>query len=127
MSSWDKKSADFNIAQDDRTPVSPFDENELDRVIQAQQRLARHEIELRQIIRYCNSEMDIVRRKLCKDLQILEMLKEEIDKAGTGPLREDLEQDFHDGMLYNDLIDCRIYGICCDINETKRESGRHAG
>jgi hypothetical protein len=45
--------------------------------------------------------MDIVRTKLCKDLQLLEILKEEIEKAGSGSVREQLEQDFHDGIPHN--------------------------
>jgi len=43
--------------------------------------------------------MDIVRQKLCKDLGVLEVLKGEIEKAGTGSLREELEQDFHDEYM----------------------------
>jgi hypothetical protein len=47
--------------------------------------------------------MDVVRQKLCKDLGVLEVLKGEIEKAGTGSLREELEQDFHDGIaVYDD-------------------------
>lgn len=79
-------------------PSSPCTDEEHSRITKARQRLARREIELRQIIRHCNYEMDIVRRKLVKDLQVMEVLKEEIDKAGTGDLREQLEQDFHDGI-----------------------------
>ena len=78
-------------------PPSPCTDEEHARVTKARQRLARREVELRQIIRHCNHEMDIVRRKLIKDLQVMEVLKEEIEKAGTGDLREQLEQDFHDG------------------------------
>ena len=80
-------------------PSSPCTDEEYSRITKARQRLARREIELRQIIRHCNHEMDIVRRKLIKDLQVMEVLKEEIDKAGTGDLREQLEQDFHDGII----------------------------
>jgi hypothetical protein len=79
--------------------VSPWDEtDEFERITQARQRLARREIELQQIVRYCNSEMDVVRGKLVKDLQVLEVLKGEIEKAGTGPLRETLEEDFYNGI-----------------------------
>jgi uncharacterized protein (DUF2267 family) len=80
-------------------PTSPtITDEEHSRILKARQRLARRHIELRQIIRHCNKEMDVVRRKLVKDLQVMEVLKEEIDKAGTGDLREQLEQDFHDGI-----------------------------
>ena len=76
---------------------SPVTDEEHLHIVKARQRLARREIELRQIIRHCNSEMDVVRRKLVKDLQVMEVLKEEIDKAGTGELREELEGHFRDG------------------------------
>jgi len=79
-------------------PSSPYTDEEQSRITKARQRLARREVELRQIIRHCNHEMDIVRRKLVKDLQVMEILKEEIDKAGSGDLREQLEQDFHNGQ-----------------------------
>jgi len=78
-------------------PPSPITDEEQLHILKARQRLARREIELRQIIRHCNREMDVVRRKLVKDLQVMEVLKEEIDKAGTGELREELEGHFHDG------------------------------
>jgi hypothetical protein len=100
--SWCRKSPVARTAGDN-VPVSPWVDNEHERILQARQRLARREVELRQIVRYCNSEMDVVRQKLCKDLGVLEVLKGEIEKAGTGPLREELEQDFHDGIaLYDD-------------------------
>lgn len=56
------------------------------------------DLELRQIIRHCNMEMDDVRRKLCKDLDILEILKGEIENSGMGPMREQLEVDFYNGI-----------------------------
>jgi hypothetical protein len=84
----------------DESPVSPITNEEYDRLIKARERLARREIELRQIIRHCNGEMDIIRRKLCKDLGIMEILKAEIEKAGSGPMREELEMDFHNGIQY---------------------------
>jgi hypothetical protein len=79
-------------------PIQTIDDDEYERILKARQRLARREVELRQIIRYCNGEMDMVREKLCKDLEVMEILKGEIEQAGTGPMREQLEQDFHDGM-----------------------------
>jgi hypothetical protein len=45
--------------------------------------------------------MDIIRRKLCRDLGIMEVLKAEIEKAGSGPMREELEMDFHNGIQYH--------------------------
>lgn len=44
-------------------------------------------------------EMDIIRRKLCKDLGILEILKGEIEKVESGPMREQLEADFYNGIV----------------------------
>ena len=81
----------------DLPPLSPLNDDEHERIKKARERLARREVELRQIIRHCNGEMDIVRRKLCKDLGVMEVLKGEIEKAGTGPMREQLEEDFHNG------------------------------
>jgi len=101
-------------------PTSPVTDEEHSRILKARQRLARRQIELRQIIRHCNSQMDIVRRKLVKDLQVMEVLKEEIDKAGTGDLREQLERDFHDGAgaILLGLMG-RVYCICGDFDETE--------
>lgn len=79
--------------------LSPDDE--VDRLENARKRLATRQIELESIIRRANEAMDIVRTKLCKDLQLLEILKEEIEKAGSGAVREQLEQDFHDGIPHN--------------------------
>jgi hypothetical protein len=76
-------------------------EDEVGRLENARKRLATRQIELESIIRRANEAMDIVRTKLCKDLQLLEILKEEIEKAGSGPVREQLEQDFHDGIPHN--------------------------
>jgi hypothetical protein len=81
------------------TPMTPVNDDELERILKARERLARREIELRQIIRHCNGEMDIVRRKLVKDLEVMEVLKAEIEKAGTGPMRDQLEEDFHNGII----------------------------
>ena len=78
--------------------LSPYDE--VDRLENARTRLSQRHFELSRIIRHANETMDLVRRKLCKDLQLLEILKEEIDKAGTGPERDQLEQDFHDGIQH---------------------------
>lgn len=94
-------------------------ETEHYRIHQARQRLARREVELRQIVRHCNGEMDVVRRKLCKDLQVMEVIREEIDKAGSGAMREQLEQDFHNGTKFSLLTNCRIPNICFDLNKTK--------
>ena len=91
-------SAETKMDDPPASPTSPVTDEEHSRILKARQRLARREIELQQIIRHCNSQMDIVRRKLVKDLQVMEVLKEEIDKAGTGDLREQLERDFHDGI-----------------------------
>jgi hypothetical protein len=79
--------------------LSPDDE--VERLENARKRLATRQIELESIIRRANDAMDIVRTKLCKDLQLLEILKEEIEKAGSGAVREQLEQDFHDGTIHN--------------------------
>lgn len=49
------------------------------------------------MIQMTNQEMDLVRRKLCKDLEVMECLKEEIEKAGQGEMRDRLEEDFHHG------------------------------
>ena len=80
----------------DRPPSPPSDEEHF-HILKARQRLARREIELRQIIRHCNREIDGVRQKLFKDLRVMEVFKEEIDKAGSGDLREELEGHFRDG------------------------------
>jgi hypothetical protein len=80
----------------DRPPSPPSDEEHF-HILKARQRLARREIELRQIIRHCNREIDGVRQKLFKDLRVMEVFKEEIDKAGSGELREELECHFRDG------------------------------
>jgi hypothetical protein len=80
--------------------MTPVNDDEFDRILKARDRLARREIELRQIIRHCNGEMDIVRRKLVKDLEVMEVLKGEIEKAGTGPMRDQLEEDFHNGTSH---------------------------
>ena len=96
--SWTSHCSNEEPAEESDPPPSPIDENEFDLINKARERLALHEIELREIIRHCNMEMDIVRGKLCKDLGILEVLKGEIEKAGTGPLREQLEVDFYNGI-----------------------------
>jgi len=85
-------------SQVDAVPVSP-DDNEVQRLVKARERLARRELELRQVVRYCNSEMDFIRRKLCQDLEVMEVIKEEVEKAGTGSMRDQLETDFYIGML----------------------------
>ena len=54
------------------------------------------------MIQMTNKEMDLVRRKLCKDLEVMECLKEEIEKAGQGEMRDQLEEDFHHGI--NSLV-----------------------
>ena len=92
-----KQSQSPNSEVDETVSITTADD-EHERISKARERLARREVELRQIIRHCNGEMDIIRRKLCKDLGVMEVLKGEIEKAGTGPLREQLEQDFHDGI-----------------------------
>jgi hypothetical protein len=97
---WSDKS---HYSSDEETeehdpPYSPIDENEYERINKARERLAMRDLELRQIIRHCNTEMDVVRRKLCKDLDILEILKGEIENSGTGPMREQLEVDFYNGI-----------------------------
>jgi hypothetical protein len=74
------------------------DENELELINKARERLAGRQVELENVIQQCNSEMDIVRTKLCKDLRVLEVIKGEIEKAGTGPMRDQLETDFYNGM-----------------------------
>ena len=95
-------------------------EDEQHRIVKARERLARREVELRQIIRHYNGEMDIVRRKLCKDLQVMEVIREEIDKAGTGPLREQLEEDFHNGThILAFMTNCRIPDICGNVDKAK--------
>jgi len=78
-------------------PLSPPTDEEHLHLLNALQRLARREIELRQIIRHCNHKIDDVRRNLFKDLQVMEVLKEEIDKAGNGEFREELEGHFRNG------------------------------
>jgi hypothetical protein len=96
------------------TPLEPHEfvvpalpnENEFQFIAKARERLAHREIELDQIIHHCNSEMDIVRKKLCKDLRVMEMIKGEIEKAGTGPMRDQLEADFYDGTTFN--VQCLI-------------------
>lgn len=80
--------------------MTPVNDDEFERILKARDRLARREIELRQIIRHCNGEMDIVRRKLVKDLEVMEVLKGEIEKAGTGTMRDQLEEDFHNGTSH---------------------------
>jgi hypothetical protein len=77
-----------------------MEDTEYIRINKARERLRRREMELREVIQYCNGEMDLVRTRLVKDLEILEILKGEIDKAGTGPLREQLELDFHNGTCF---------------------------
>src|SRR5438552_17455471 len=47
--------------------TSPIDEHEHERINKARQRLILREDELQRIINFCNSKMDIVRRKLCND------------------------------------------------------------
>jgi hypothetical protein len=98
LSRWSWGSHPSNTAGVSETPVQTVDDDEYERIVKARQRLARREIELRQIIRYCNGEMDVVRQKLCKDLEVMEIIKSEIEQAGTGLLREQLEEDFHNGM-----------------------------
>jgi hypothetical protein len=71
---------------------------EVDRIDKARERLARRTVELETFVLQCNEEMDIIRRKLCKDLGVMEVIKQEIEKAGTGPTREQLELDFHNGI-----------------------------
>src|SRR5271169_6684259 len=78
-SRWSWSSHDTEIAQNseigmDDGPTartSPLTEEERSRILKARQRLARRHIELDHIIRYCNREMDVVRRKLVKDLQVM--------------------------------------------------------
>jgi len=79
--------------------MSAEEEGEYHRLTRARLRLSKRKEQLRGMIAGCNDEMDIVRRKLCKDLEVLEVLKEEIEKAGTGSLRDQLEQDFHNGTI----------------------------
>jgi len=81
------------------SPMSAEEEDEYHRLTRARLRLSKRKEQLRGMIAECNDEMDIVRRKLCKDLEVLEVLKEEIEKAGTGSLRDQLEQDFHNGTI----------------------------
>ena len=80
-----------------------------------------------------NNEMDLVRRKLCKDLEVMECLKEEIEKAGHGEMRERLEEDFHQGMNPFPIhlfvlpdTDCRVCCLCGDAGSTERKSGGDA-
>jgi len=80
------------------TPTSTPD-TEIELITKARERLAGRQRELEQVIQHCNCEMDVVRRKLCKDLGILEVIKGEIEKAGTGPIRDQLETDFYDGIM----------------------------
>ena len=96
--SWGSRESTCSATKLEPVETTIFEHDEYGRINKARERLARREIELRQIIRYCNGEMATVREKLVKDLEILEILKEEIDKAGTGPLREQLELDFHNGI-----------------------------
>jgi hypothetical protein len=99
--SWSSKGTYCSIRKKDSVdtvvPSTPLEDDEYERIQKARERLALRDIELRQIVRHCNGEMDVVRRRLVKDLEILEILKEEIEKAGDGPLREQLEMDFHHG------------------------------
>lgn len=96
--SWSWNCSNQAPSDVDDAPISPIGDDEYQRISKARRRLAQREVELRQIIRHCNEEMDFVRRKLCNDLGIMEILKGEIEKAGTGPMREELEMDFHNGM-----------------------------
>ena len=105
-----------------------LDDDEYKRINKARERLARREIELRQIIEYANGETATLRVKLVKDLEILEILKEEIEKAGTGPLREQLELDFYNGTttsLY--LLRFRIHCLCRNFDKAEGASSEDEG
>jgi len=114
--------------------LSPYDE--VERLENARTRLSQRHFELSRIIRHANETMDLVRTKLCKDLQLLEILKEEIDKAGTGSERDQLEQDFHDGISLSPPPPITYFGtgpnvgrICCvcsDVDETEGSGGGDA-
>ena len=114
-------SGDEQAEGDPDPPRSPIDKNEYEQINRARERLALRDLELRQIIRHCNMEMDIIRRKLCKDLAILEILKGEIEKVGTGPIRDQLEVDFYNGNAqYVYFLMYRISSVCGDIGKTER-------
>ena len=124
--SWSSESPTEVLSPVEKQDIlSPDDE--VERLEKARARLIQRQFELSRIIRHANDSMDLVRRKLCKDLQLLEILKEEIDKAGTGPIRDQLEEDFHDGiqnsfpaLLWDGVANVgRIYCVCSYVDDAE--------